>query len=383
MTKADLIIFLFRDYDINKLENPSGNYSTTRLLKYLLDNFPEKLKIINSSKSPSIESLVAPDQKYNVFDLTRWFLNHKKIIVYFSHTNIKLKELIILRLLLPKAIFIMKMGGVAYFYYDKQRVSEKSPVLNGYYIRRFCSLISNLISCTDDGSLITRYSQKFNLDGKIYALPNGLPNYPPQGEEKSDGRIIISLISRLDTGKFVENHLSAFKLLKHKYKNVHLNIFGSGPLMDKLKKRVITWGITESVEFHGHKPIYSTAVLKSNIIWAGIGYNVFLESTALKKHFVGINYGNSEAQFKNVPYAHLVTIKNNNYPIEMPEGNIDYKSDVMNKYIERKIFESTCNIFDSRTKISNDTVEIEEYRNNFLSWDERIFREIDIINNLL
>jgi glycosyltransferase involved in cell wall biosynthesis len=88
-----------------------------------------------------------------------------------------------------------------------------------------------------------------------------------QSASKQDDFSIV-YAGRLFWAKGVMHLLEAFKLLKQDFRNVHLNIFGNGPLHGKIRKFIADSNLEDSVSSLGHVPheMLLAEIRKSDIV---------------------------------------------------------------------------------------------------------------------
>lgn len=90
--------------------------------------------------------------------------------------------------------------------------------------------------------------------------------------------IAVSSISRLAPEKRIDDLLDAFALLRARHPGATLDIAGSGPLEQALRRRVEVEGWAASVRFHGHiapQPLLArTDVLAQLSVWENLSYSL-------------------------------------------------------------------------------------------------------------
>ncbi len=86
---------------------------------------------------------------------------------------------------------------------------------------------------------------------KIVIIPYGLDLSLFSFDNSNTQNGSLMMVGRMVEKKGFRYALEAMKLISDNHKNVHLDLYGEGPLENHLKKLVQQWGLDDRVTFHG------------------------------------------------------------------------------------------------------------------------------------
>lgn len=139
------------------------------------------------------------------------------------------------------------------------------------------------------------------LDRKSYVIPNPV-------EVASNLKIKENDYEISTAGRLVEqkNHallIDAIAFVKKKYPEVKCNIYGEGPLREKLENQVHTLGLTDNVFLPGNKTDVNKWVARSSIFVMASNYeglsNALIEAMMLGKACISTSYPGADELIKN------------------------------------------------------------------------------------
>jgi glycosyltransferase involved in cell wall biosynthesis len=198
---------------------------------------------------------------------------------------------------------------------------------------------ASLITCVSND--LKKRILNIGINGnKIVVIPNGVDlNFPTSNKLRnirklfriSKSSLIYLTVCRLSDVKDPFTLVDAFKNLVKKNPRAHLIIVGGGPLESKLRRYIINIGIKDCVHLTGYVshdeiPSYMRACDYFCLSSRREGWpNVLFEALIFGKPIIATNVG-------GIPDA----VKNENYGILVPPGDVDQMTSAMTKAAEIK-----------------------------------------------
>ncbi|MHA1233076.1 MAG: glycosyltransferase family 4 protein [Candidatus Helarchaeota archaeon] len=144
--------------------------------------------------------------------------------------------------------------------------------------------------------LVRHYTRQKNI--KIIPRGVDIDLFKPQPYPKNK-EITAIVLGRLDRAKGVQDIIKAFKILDDRNIDLKLNVFGTGPYLNKLLKLVEKFHLSDKIKFYGSIPhnlvpkIFTKSHFLISASWfEGFG-GVLLESMASARPFITTRNGGS------------------------------------------------------------------------------------------
>ena len=296
---------------------------------------------------------------------------------YFDRSNLLL---LFFFKIFTNRIVIWRLMGIPlpmHKFYSKKSINSK-------LIKLFLKLKINLVICTQDGSGGGEWMDKYlNQKTKKVLLINGFDKYFTTDEFTNINYhflfnkkfMNILFVSRLVEGKGCMEFIDTIiKLVNAKYLDLRYIIIGDGYLKNKMIKTLNDNNMSKYVTFAGSMP-----------------HNEVIKSYKFADIYVSLN------EMGSLINTNLEAIKSNSciiIPKSLNKFNIDKYTDsllpdnsvirISRKNISYNLFEKIKLLYNDRTKIKFMKENIESLDKSFIgSWDDRIFREYEIIKNLI
>ncbi|MHA1251712.1 MAG: glycosyltransferase family 4 protein [Candidatus Helarchaeota archaeon] len=177
--------------------------------------------------------------------------------------------------------------------------------------------------------LVRHYTKQKNI--KIIPRGVDIDLFKPQPYPKNKG-IIAIVLGRLDRAKGVQDIIKAFKILDDKNLDLKLNVYGTGPYLNKLLKLVEKFNLSDKIKFYTPIPhnlvpkIFAKSHFLISASWfEGFG-GVLLEAMASARPFITTRNGGSADILKEDMNGLSVKTKSPKelaYKIEYLVKNID------------------------------------------------------------
>jgi len=333
--------------------------SDKKIKSFFLDEIKNKIQVVKYFnlfllKNSKLEYLINKFYAY----IKIFFLVKKKSIYYLDRDNL----LLLYVLKFKKGLIVFRLLGLTKKIHDIL-INKRSFI--GSLYRKIFKSSSVLFFCTRDGSW--HDSLKKNLRNEnLHILFNG---YNLQTHQKKSNRSIFKLlyVSRLENGKGLTDFIQIIENYLNKYgkKDFDVTIVGDGSLKKKLIQICNEKNIHSNVSFIGdinHKQldkIYSQSSLFVSLNSFGIYSNTVIEASANNLPIIALDN-------KNI----VDSIKDSFYLVD--KNDYDSLHDVIFKF-------KIDNLFYKKYQLKSNSF----FNINISSWDKRLQKEKEIINNFL
>ena len=333
--------------------------SGKKIKSFFLDEIKNKIQVV-----PYFKFLLLKDSKFEylinkVYAYIKiYFLVKKKSIYYLDRDNLLLTYL----LKFKKGLIVFRLLGLTKKIHDF--ILNKTSFI-GFLYRKIFKSEDVLFLCSRDGSW--HDSLKKNLRNEnLHILFNG---YNLQKNQKKSNKSIFKLlyVSRLENGKGLIDFIQIIENYLNKYgkKDFEVTIVGGGSLKEKLIQICNEKNIYNNVSFIGdinHKQlykIYSQSSLFVSLNSFGIYSNTVIEASANNLPIIALDN-------KNI----VDSIKDSFYLVD--KNDYDRLHDVIFKF-------KIDNLFYKKYQLKSNSF----FNTNISSWDKRLQKEKEIINNFL
>jgi len=347
--RFDSEVFFLLDKDSSKKLKSS---------KLHIEGIQKKVNIVNyiSLKSSNRVIMKAEWVINKIYQYSFLFLKLKKNSIYYiDRDNILLGNILNLK----NGLIIYRLLGVTKKIYDILFV--KKGLLTKLFLRAL-TLKDKIIISSNDGSWAEPTKQNL-CDENFHLLFNGTNLKKDYHIPILKNNLQIVYISRLEAGKGHFEFLKILSLLKKKNINSKTTIIGGGTLAKQLVNEVSNLQLNNNVMFTGN--------IEHNMI------EKYLKQADLfiSLNFYGI-FGNNviEATSKGIP---IIALNNNNVSENYKKYFYIVKNDDFKETIE--FIEEFSNNLDLRRKYSKMSTEF--FDKYIFTWNERIKKELDLINN--
>jgi len=333
--------------------------SGKKIKSFFLDEIKNKIQVV-----PYFKFLLLKDSKFEylinkVYAYIKiYFLVKKKSIYYLDRDNLLLTYL----LKFKKGLIVFRLLGLTKKIHDF--ILNKTSFI-GFLYRKIFKSEDVLFLCSRDGSW--HDSLKKNLRNEnLHILFNG---YNFQKNQKKSNKSFFKLlyVSRLENGKGLIDFIQIIENYLNKYgkKDFEVTIVGGGSLKEKLIQICNEKNIHNNVSFIGdinHKQlykIYSQSSLFVSLNSFGIYSNTVIEASANNLPIIALDN-------KNI----VDSIKDSFYLVD--KNDYDRLHDVIFKF-------KIDNLFYKKYQLKSNSF----FNTNISSWDKRLQKEKEIINNFL
>jgi len=333
--------------------------SGKKIKSFFLDEIKNKIQVV-----PYFKFLLLKNSKFeyliNKFYayIKIYFLVKKKSIYYLDRDNLLLTYL----LKFKKGLIVFRLLGLTKKIHDF--ILNKTSFI-GFLYRKIFKSEDVLFLCSRDGSW--HDSLKKNLRNEnLHILFNG---YNFQKNQKKSNKSFFKLlyVSRLENGKGLIDFIQIIENYLNKYgkKDFEVTIVGGGSLKEKLIQICNEKNIHNNVSFIGdinHKQlykIYSQSSLFVSLNSFGIYSNTVIEASANNLPIIALDN-------KNI----VDSIKDSFYLVD--KNDYDRLHDVIFKF-------KIDNLFYKKYQLKSNSF----FNTNISSWDKRLQKEKEIINNFL
>ena len=333
--------------------------SGKKIKSFFLDEIKNKIQVV-----PYFKFLLLKDSKFEylinkVYAYIKiYFLVKKKSIYYLDRDNLLLTYL----LKFKKGLIVFRLLGLTKKIHDF--ILNKTSFI-GFLYRKIFKSEDVLFLCSRDGSW--HDSLKKNLRNEnLHILFNG---YNLETNQKKSNKSIFKLlyVSRLENGKGLIDFIQIIENYLNKYgkKDFEVTIVGGGSLKEKLIQICNEKNIHSNVSFIGdinHKQldkIYSQSSLFVSLNSFGIYSNTVIEASANNLPIIALDN-------KNI----VDSIKDSFYLVD--KNDYDRLHDVIFKF-------KIDNLFYKKYQLKSNSF----FNTNISSWDKRLQKEKEIINNFL
>jgi len=333
--------------------------SGKKIKSFFLDEIKNKIQVV-----PYFKFLLLKNSKFeyliNKFYayIKIYFLVKKKSIYYLDRDNL----LLLYVLKFKKGLIVFRLLGLTKKIHDF--ILNKTSFI-GFLYRKIFKSEDVLFLCSRDGSW--HDSLKKNLRNEnLHILFNG---YNFQKNQKKSNKSFFKLlyVSRLENGKGLIDFIQIIENYLNKYgkKDFEVTIVGGGSLKEKLIQICNEKNIHNNVSFIGdinHKQlykIYSQSSLFVSLNSFGIYSNTVIEASANNLPIIALDN-------KNI----VDSIKDSFYLVD--KNDYDRLHDVIFKF-------KIDNLFYKKYQLKSNSF----FNTNISSWDKRLQKEKEIINNFL
>ena len=333
--------------------------SGKKIKSFFLDEIKNKIQVV-----PYFKFLLLKDSKFEylinkVYAYIKiYFLVKKKSIYYLDRDNL----LLLYVLKFKKGLIVFRLLGLTKKIHDF--ILNKTSFI-GFLYRKIFKSEDVLFLCSRDGSW--HDSLKKNLRNEnLHILFNG---YNFQKNQKKSNKSFFKLlyVSRLENGKGLTDFIQIIENYLNKYgkKDFDVTIVGDGSLKKKLIQICNEKNIHSNVSFIGdinHKQldkIYSQSSLFVSLNSFGIYSNTVIEASANNLPIIALDN-------KNI----VDSIKDSFYLVD--KNDYDRLHDVIFKF-------KIDNLFYKKYQLKSNSF----FNTNISSWDKRLQKEKEIINNFL
>jgi len=360
-----ILFFIPTKYSKEKVSQPRGNYSSTKLLQYLKGN--NRYKIFIFSKG-SVE------EKYDNLEFLQ--CNIKNIFTTLEKIKHNKKKVVLSQLheYFPYAFFtklisngklILRTGGI---FYGRQKINSLFFCLKRIRLWLYYQL-SDVVISTADCTPVDLYMRRMGVPKNKYRKwVNGFPIIENKNKYKRRNQILC--ISRLSPEKNVDYVIHSFaKAIPVLNEEYRLVVVGDGPQKDELIELVKDLKIVNNVNFVGYSNNLSKYYYTSKLLITGLSNNPIIEGIVTNTPLITVDLGETAKL-----YSHFQNI----FIVDYPPGGYgkikeEYFEELVNKTAEYTI--NILNHYHERKCINK--VDYEKY-----GWEQRLTKELKAYDGL-
>lgn len=364
---VDRIIILYPGETGSQRINNPANYSLPRLLLRLHETDGIPIFVLNLSqvneRYGNIEFF-----HFSLFNLLRvvsqCVQGGNTLIILQTHAYRSYAK--VLRLLLPRARVLVRLGGVfhgAEFLNSKEFEFHSDSRMG--YLRTV-----DMVICTADGTPVDLYMRKIGVQKDRYRKwLNGFPVIENHGGYDRLNQIVC--IARLSPFKGLDYVLESYALARPLLVQEHkLVIVGDGPELKNLQRQAERLAIASDVVFVGDSYDVAKHLYSSKLVVTGLANNTVMEAIATNTPVITVELGEMLELYGHFSNVHFV-----DYP---PGGcgRID------KKYMAKMAWDTAQKIAEVLNAYPPPYLIRGEARRDLASWDERIDKELNLYDSL-